>query len=183
MLQFVAKLSSLIMYSQHIPEWERLGLQQIVFRRWWEFSPLSLSSIGHSYPRHTLIDTPELVPGSTPRPSVPSSHSTSGLKVGLIASSIVGGIAAITLLVVVLFFYRRRRRSLASFAAPPVPESAGDNLSAFAAFNTPMLPVSAGDNLSAFVAFNTPMLSHIPSRASSSRNTYTVSPVPPPQPH
>ncbi|KAF8463025.1 hypothetical protein DFH94DRAFT_481949 [Russula ochroleuca] len=109
---------------------------------------------------HTFRDSAELGPGMIIRAS---SASVSGSKTGLIAGGIVGGITAVSL-VAALFFYRRRRRSQASSAAHPAPES-------------------ASDRLGGFVAFNTPMLSHIPSRASSARNIYTVSPVPAPQPH
>jgi hypothetical protein len=105
-------------------------------------------------------DSPELAPGSTPGPSSPSSPSS---KVATIAAVVLGGIVATCLLVAALLFYRRRRRSLASSVARPAPESAGDSQ-----------PVGG------FVAFNTPMLSQIPSRTSSDRNLYTVSPMPAP---
>ena len=148
-----------------------MELQQIVCRRRWEFFSLSLSSVRVSHSRLTLIDSPEVAPGSTPGPSSPSSPPTSpsnsGLKAWLIAIVIVG-VATISFLIVALFFYRRRHRSLTSFAALPAAESVGDSLSAHVAFNQ---------------AFNTPILSPIPSQASSRTNPYTVFPVPSPQPY
>jgi hypothetical protein len=146
---------------------ERLmELQYIACHQWWEFSPLSHSPVTVSRWRLAFIDAVELSPGmifsvalsggptATPKPI--GGHRS---KAGLIAGGIVGGIAGISLLVAALFFYWRRRRSQASYAAPSAPES-------------------ADDRQSAFVAFNTPMLSQTPSRASSHRNPYTVSPVP-----
>ncbi|KAH9984286.1 hypothetical protein BJV77DRAFT_200294 [Russula vinacea] len=130
-------------------------------------STSSVPSSTSSTPSSTsnVPSSPSSTPSSPPSiRSGPSSASTSGLKAGLIASGIVGGIAAITILVVALFFCRRWRYSLTSSAVPPAPES-------------------GGDNLSAFVAFNSPMLSHTPSRASSSRGLYTIFPMSASQPH
>ena len=89
-----------------------------------------------------------------------------GSKAGLITGGIVGGIAAMSLLVAALLFYQRRCRSQASSATQSAVESVGES----------------GDSLSGYFAYNTPMLSQIPSRTSSRRNPYTVSPVLAPQP-
>jgi hypothetical protein len=125
-----------------------MGLQQIVSRRWWGFSPLSLSHIFVSHMRLTFIDNPEVLPGqvpgapstsssssrsarssstntATPVPVTTGGHSSNG---GAIAGGVAGGIAAISLLVAGLFYYQRRRRSLASNAVPLSPDDSSFNV-------------------------------------------------------
>jgi hypothetical protein len=131
--QFVAKLSSSMMYSQHVPERELLERKRIVCCRWWELSPLP--------PRYShahvicFIDSPEVGPGRILSPSGPSASASGptsafgdpfsitttpaytgrhSSNVGPIIGGVIGGIAVISILVAALFFYRRRRRSLVS---------------------------------------------------------------------
>ena len=172
--QFVAKLSSSIVYSQHIPERGQLGLQQIVgilsrvprltfYRSWdrsWRDDRYSTSSTSNA--TGTSVSASSTPNTATPIPIVRLGGR--GSNAGLITGSIVGGIAAMSLLVAALFFYQRLCRSQASSAAQPAVES-------------------AGDSLSGYFAYNTPMLSQIPSRTSSRRNPYAVSPLPSPEFH
>jgi hypothetical protein len=125
-----------------------MGLQQIIYHWWWEFSPLSFYHVIVSHTRLTFIDKPEVLPGQVPGAPSSSSSSVRGSSTsttathapvptgghsshgGAIAGGVVGGVAVISLLVAGLVFYQRRRRSLESSSA--VPLSPGDG-----SFNAP----------------------------------------------